>query len=188
MSALSAADVERVPSWHTVIAGILIPADITFIDEGGARHWPELGLHIDLGTGAICWPGAKVFDDRTVRFIRCLQRECHQIKCSPEQAETWLKSFLDKPEHQGTGPLDLELVEENETRRTANAERANEILTEMVPLDEACDGGRYLDQARGLAAPWPRELGWLTNARPGEGAIIAPLTALGRVVAILITT
>jgi putative DNA primase/helicase len=183
--ALTPADVERASSWHIVIADILIPADITFADEHGARHWPELGLHIDLGTGAIRWPRAKVFGDRTVWFIRSLQRECHQIKYSREEGEAWLKSFLDKPERQGLGPLDPKLTEENETRRIANAERANEILAEAVDII-GTDGERYLE-SRGLPAPWPLALKWRPNMRAGEGAIIAPLTALGRVVAILIT-
>jgi hypothetical protein len=185
VSALTPADVERASSWHIVIAGILIPADIPFADENGARHWPELGLHIDLGTGAVHWPRAKVFGDRTVWFIRSLQRCGHQIQYSREQAEAWLETFLARPEHQGIGPLDPKLVEENETRRIANAERAAEILAEAVDI-AGTDGERYLE-SRGLLAPWPLPLKWHPNMRPGEGAIIAPLTALGRVVSILIT-
>jgi hypothetical protein len=187
MSRLDTAEAERAASWHLVIATILIPASVTFVDEGADRHWlKQGGLYISRADGSIRWHALDIFGRNTVRFVRALQKHFHGLEYFRKQAEAWIQAFLAKPEHQGTGPLEPELAADSKTRRIANAERARQLGAEAVLLTTEHDGGRYLE-SRGVPGPWPLALLWHPHVRTGEGAILAPLTSSGRVTAYLIT-
>jgi hypothetical protein len=54
VSGLTTEDAARAASWNIPIAGTVIPAEISFTDENGSRHWQgQGGLYIDLGNGTL---------------------------------------------------------------------------------------------------------------------------------------
>jgi putative DNA primase/helicase len=185
MNIISAEEFERAVTWHSVIAGLIIPADTPFTDDGADRHWEEpSSLYVCRASGSYRWYARALFGRNTLKLIQALQQRMHGLTFTIAQAAVWLGDFL--AQHTGTGPLEPGLAAGSETKRVANAAWAKEILAEAVDLDPDSDGGRYLD-ARGLPGPWPLRLQWLTNARPGEGAIVTPLTAHGRTTGVQLT-
>jgi hypothetical protein len=184
---LSTADYERASSWHLVIAAILIPTTVPSTDEDTDRHWHKQGgLYISRADGSVRWHALGLFGRNPIKLVKALQHHFHGLDYSWSEAEKWLRAFLDKPEHQGSGPLEPELAADSKTRRIANAEWARELVAEAPPLTAEHDGGRCL-AARGLPGPWPLSLLWHQNARVAEGAVIAPLTSDGRATAYLLT-
>ena len=156
----------------------MLGPDVDFVDEGTDRKWGGR-ISVDRRDGRWWSFAASVGGVSIVRAIRFLCPDYTEA-----DAVGHVRSFL--LVHEGNGPEAADVDNDTgELRQLAHAEYAHELLDRAVALD-GTDGQAYLE-TRGLGPPYPLELGWVDQARPGDGAIIASLTAAGRTVAILLT-
>jgi putative DNA primase/helicase len=176
---LSAADYAR--TWNLAIAAVILGPGVPYQDIGHRRRWDGLGgFSVDRRDGAWWCFGTEEGGYSAVALARFL------LKSSWDDADVWVRAFI--TQHQGVGSCATEVADDDasETRALISAFRARQILAHAVPID-GTDGARYL-AARGLgSSPYPIELKWAPDARPGEGAIVAELVASGRTVGVLLT-
>jgi hypothetical protein len=173
------ADAARAQTWNPVIAETFLGTD--YVDIGHDRRWNGLGgFSVDRRNGA--WYDFATVDGgySAVRLVLFL-RESY----SRAEAVGWVQAFL--AAHPGTGPAIHAVADDDasELQILVSATRARAIQAVAGPL-AGTDGERYLI-LRGLAPPYPCELKWLADARPGEGAIVIDLIGHGRLVGVLLT-
>ena len=172
---ISPDEIRRLDSWTGVIAQSLRPEAPVARTADGLRIGRKGSLSI---TTDATW-----YDHETGKGGHdALSLIRHLRGCSSEAAIFWARGWLEQ--HLGDGDLhvevDAEAVAEASARRTAWALRV---------LDDATDpfgtpAEVYL-RSRGLAPPIPPAVGWLEDARLGEGAIVGKLTnALGDTVGV----
>jgi hypothetical protein len=183
MTRLDAAEYERAITWNLTIAAELLGAPSR--DEGRERCW-EGGFHVCRQSGAWYSWAASVGGVNSVSLIQFLKK-CAGEEWSFEDTIKWLVKFLTT--HEGLGQLEAaaEDEEDTQTRQAATAELARHVLDIAEPLPEDGAEVAYLT-SRALPGPYHLEaLRWLPNARPGEGALVMPLTANERITGVLLT-
>jgi hypothetical protein len=181
MTARTAREYERAITWNPTIAAELLGKDTPYRDEGKERCWGS--FHVCRQTGL--WYDFAAADGGigSVELIQFLKKRAGE-EWSFKDAVKWLVKFL--AVHPGTGPLEVEDEDWTAARREAAAALARHFLDTAAPLLSDSHGGVYL-ASRGLFGPYPEALRWLPNARPGEGALVMPLVAFGRIVGVLLT-
>jgi uncharacterized membrane protein len=181
MTTLTAEDSERGITWNPKIAAELFEKDAVYRDEGKERCWGS--LHICRQTGLWYDHAAAIGGLYSVPLIRFLKKRAGE-EWSAADAAAWLKKFLE--EHDGTGQLEAEDEDWTTARREATAALAKHYLDTAEPLPEDGAERTYL-ASRALTGPFPAALRRVPNARPGESALVMPLTAYGRVTGVLLT-
>jgi putative DNA primase/helicase len=175
VSTLSAEGIERLRTWTREIAAALLPPDVQTRRDG---HWLRFlgrgGLLINEN-GSWWWHSAKAGGHSPLRLIEVVG------EYGPEEAVEWAAAWLRA--HAGfgscTGSSDIE------ESHPASAADAADILRRLV---EPC--GTIIEKywaSRQITAPFPDCVKAVRNARLGEDAVAAILTARGRVCGVELT-
>jgi hypothetical protein len=173
---LTAAEYERAITWNLAIVAAVTSEPGR--DEDRERRWPG-GLTIDRSSGAWYSFTHSRGGHSSIELLKHLRPEY-----SAADAVVWLQAFLKT--HPGTGALEAETGEWTQARQEASAALARSYLNAAEPLPPDGKEAAYL-ASRGLVGPFPETLQRIPSARPGEGALLMPLMASGRTVAVLLT-
>jgi hypothetical protein len=171
----------RAQTWNLDIAATLIGAEAPR-DEGHDRKWSgHGGFSVDRRNGAWYSFAAGRGGVASVGMVRFLKPEY-----GVPDAGAWVRAWL--AQHAGTGPCTAELPDDDdasESWRRYRAAEARRLLDAMVPV--AGTAAIYLN-SRQLPPPYPPELlGFIEDARLGEGAVAGVLRAHDRVVGVQLT-
>jgi len=179
---LTTEDEARLNTFILEIANDLYGGSEPWEDHGDERHFPGWGgLYVNKLTGAWCVMGGGPSDAgwTALKLIMLLKA------CSYDEAVGFAIAWLES--HPGFGSVtgyDDDEDRESLSKQRANAARVEEIRERKVPA--AGTGGETYLRSRGCWSP-DAELYFIENARAGESALIAPLTANGRTVGYLNT-
>ena len=157
----------------TMVATILGTSGVL---QGNDRRWGggTGGLVVDIRNGRWYAFAARTGGWSVVALVALLKN------CDWPAAAEWVASFL--ATNPGDGPCtgEVEDADAGETSKLANAAQCREILDHMVAV-EGTPAEIYLT-GRKLPGPYdPELLGYLPDARTGEGALVAVLRADRRV-------
>jgi hypothetical protein len=181
MNRLDAAALERATSWNPKIVEAFLGNG--FRDEGKERKWGSLSICRQSG---FWWDFAAADGGySSIELIQFLKRRGGE-EWSRDDAARWLVKFLAAPEHEGFGPLEPADGEWTQARWEASAARCRQRLDQGEPLPPDGQEMAYL-RSRGLPGPYPPALRRIAQARPGESALIIPLTVFGRITGVLET-
>jgi hypothetical protein len=169
---LSPGDVARLQTWHLEIAATILH-DVVHRDEGADRRYPDHGgLVIHRKSGAWYCHADGEGGYSTVRLIMCM------TGCTADEATKWARRWAET--HPGRGSCDGVDDDDDDdgAGRHASAVRCREILAQAIEVI-GTPGETYL-RSRGLEPPYPDCVKYLPDARVGEGALVALLSARGR--------
>lgn len=185
---LDTAEFERSRTWLHEIALAVLPAGTAWVEEAdGDRKYDNSGALI-VNIQKNCWYswGAVIGGYSPLRLICFLKPEYSQ-----DEAWAWLGAFLEN--HPGTGSGAASDVADDgdgvadDARARASAATARELLDRMVDISGTA-AEAYLKSRGLLASPPPVGLlGFVPDARLGEGGLISVLTAHERTVGIVVT-
>jgi hypothetical protein len=165
---LSSADFERARSWLSEIILGILPVDQKWQDEGAGperRFLGQGGLQVNLKTGEWYWHTKRDGGISPIRLVRLVK------DCTTQQAIEHLSAFL--ANHEGYGSCKAESGDDfdDTPASRADAERIRDLRKAITGT-----AGQIILTNRGLPPPYPGSVGWIDDARPGEGAIVADLT------------
>jgi hypothetical protein len=173
---MTPADFERLLTWTPEIAKALLLADTRWRQEGAELRaiGTKLGLSINTVTGVWAAFAASQGGLGAVSLIGYLKGGDQNTAL--EWASAWLA------EYPGTGSIDGAANDAVEAAEIASAELTNKLIRRLVPA-AGTTAEVYL-RSRGIAGPIPDLIRYLPDARAGEGAIAALLTARERLVGV----
>jgi hypothetical protein len=174
---LSNAEWLRARSWLLEIASSLLPAGTGWTDSGDGWRRAEhsAGLAINTNKGVWFSHSAGFGGASARRLITFLKPD--------EDASAWLRAWL--AAHTGIGAASIVDGDEPDEHDPASAAWCAEVLERMVPA-EGTVAEQYL-RSRGLPPPYPDCVRFIEEARSGESALVALLTAFERVVGVQLT-
>jgi hypothetical protein len=176
---LDPAEYERARTFLVEIAQTLLPEGTTWRTEGDQRRAGHSGgLSINCRTAAWHFWGEGEGGYSPIILIAKLRPGY-----SFEECVVWLKAFLET--HPGTGSCTTEPDDDDSDAGApspASVARAREVLDTMQRA-EGTPAETYL-RSRGVEPPFPDCFGYIEDARCGEGALVAVLTAHERKVGV----
>jgi hypothetical protein len=179
---LSPAEIQRLNTFNPELAAAFLPEGARYGDQGDERRYHDTGLALSINLRSGAWFSfAKGTGGWSALGLLRLVKDCSTDEATAYGA-AWLAS------HPGAGGA-LGYDDDNdisETKRRASARRAQVILDRLGPI-EGTEAVSYLAK-RGIAPPYPEGLlSYLANARTGEGALVARLTAADRTTGVMLT-
>jgi hypothetical protein len=187
---------ERGRTWNSEIAAVRLP-NTQWSDEGGGRGRERRflghgGLLINLRNGAWYSHSHRDGGYSPLGLLAFVDAHCQPDRPLADKAERvqWLLAWL--TEHEGTGPCDGTLEDgEGAAAEGASRSKAEGVLHDLVQLDHPdAEPARIYFGSRKIPVPDPLPdwysdvVGYLPNARVGEGAIVSKQRTNQRIVGV----
>jgi putative DNA primase/helicase len=155
------AETERLNTWLPEIAAALLPeSPVKPQPEGSVRIGNKGALSVGPGTGLWYDHAAGEGGRDAPSLIRHL---------GADNPSDWVTRFL--ADHEGTGSLSDAQDETTESQNKASRLAIDHFVSQSQPI-EGTAAETYL-QSRGINAPYPTCVGYVADARVGEGAMVA---------------